>query len=231
MKKLVYYLEDDQNISFVVSKALNHIGLEVHTFFDYRLLFDEVKKTKPSLFLIDLMLPLIDGAQVVKHLKSKGSTAKIPIMVVSAKISDFDKVQCLDNGADDYLTKPFSMNELISRVRTLLRRNSLKLESYIYRDIVLKDVERTVYKNNIKIDLTYKEFELLKLLILNVGTAVKREQILQEVWGYDNIDNIDNSRTLDMHVKTIRQKLFTGIEAIETVFKYGYMLVYDEVLE
>lgn len=228
MKKIVYYLEDDQNISYVVSKALHNIGLEVHTFFDYRLLIDAVKETKPSLFLIDLMLPLIDGAEVVKHFKGKEDTAKIPVMVVSAKISDFDKVQCLDNGADDYLTKPFSMTEFISRVRTLLRRTTVKLNYLVYRDIILDDAERTVFKADKKVDLTYKEFELLKLLIVNTGTAVRREQILQEVWGYDTLDN---SRTLDMHVKALRQKLFADREAIETVIKYGYILKHDENME
>lgn len=173
---------------------------------------------------MDIMLPDRDGLSLVKDLRNHKETAKIPIIMVTAKTSEMDKVKGLDQGADDYMTKPFGIMELISRVKAMLRRVNLTVESdYEFDGIVLNDAKHQVMVEGKECELTYKEYELLKLLIRNSGIVLQRSQILDRVWG---IDYEGESRTLDMHIKTLRKKLGDKGALIQTVRNVGYTLNY-----
>lgn len=220
---LIYVVEDDKNIQEIEKIALKNSGYRVVAFARAEEFFDGVKTKLPDLVLLDIMLPDMDGLQILERLRSETATRRLPIIMVTAKTTEIDKVRGLDMGADDYLTKPFGIMELISRVKALLRRTgSSQPEKVLSIGKVCLDEEKhkvTVEDENC--ELTYKEYELLKLLMMNAGIVTSREEILEKVWG---TDFEGESRTLDMHIKTLRQKLKEAGNMIRTVRNVGYIL-------
>lgn len=220
---LIYIVEDDENIREIEMFALRNTGYEVQGFDCASAFYARLKERLPSLVLLDIMLPDEDGLEIVKKLRYSARTRRIPIILVTAKTSELDMVKGLDIGADDYITKPFGVMELISRVKALMRRTQDMQEERLIRleSIFMDDEKRAVFVNDVPVELTFKEYELLKLLLLNAGIVVSREMILDRVWG---TDFEGESRTLDMHIKTLRQKLGTAGTMIRTVRNVGYML-------
>lgn len=220
---LIYIVEDDENIREIEMFALKNAGYEVQGFECASAFYTRLKEKTPALVLLDIMLPDEDGLSIVKKLRHTAETRKLPIIMATAKTTELDKVKGLDIGADDYITKPFGVMELISRVKALMRRSrGMEEERIIRLDPILMDEEkRAVYVKDVPCELTYKEYELLKLLLLNAGIVASRDMILDRVWG---TDFEGESRTLDMHIKTLRQKLGTAGSMIRTVRNVGYMI-------
>lgn len=218
---LVYIVEDDNNISEIESFALKNSGYITEVFETGKIFFKHLQNKKPDIVLLDIMLPDMDGLEILKKMKNTPDYKKIPVIMVTAKTTEIDKVKGLDLGADDYISKPFGIMELISRVKALLRRTlNLEEEKVLSYESVVMDVEkRAVYVNNDAVELTYKEFELLKLLLQNSGIVLRREMIMDRVWG---TEFEGESRTLDMHIKTLRQKLGDGGAIIKTIRNVGY---------
>ena len=218
---LVYIVEDDNNISEIESFALKNSGYITEVFETGKIFFKNLQNKKPDIVLLDIMLPDMDGLEILKKMKNTPDYKKIPVILVTAKTTEIDKVKGLDLGADDYISKPFGIMELISRVKALLRRTlNLEEEKVLSYESVVMDVEkRAVYVNNDAVELTYKEFELLKLLLQNSGIVLRREVIMDRVWG---TEFEGESRTLDMHIKTLRQKLGEGGTIIKTIRNVGY---------
>ncbi len=218
---LVYIVEDDNNISEIESFALKNSEYITEVFETGKIFFKHLQNKKPDIVLLDIMLPDMDGLEILKKMKNTPDYKKIPVIMVTAKTTEIDKVKGLDLGADDYISKPFGIMELISRVKALLRRTlNLEEEKVLSYESVVMDVEkRAVYVNNDAVELTYKEFELLKLLLQNSGIVLRREVIMDRVWG---TEFEGESRTLDMHIKTLRQKLGDGGAIIKTIRNVGY---------
>ena len=219
----IYVVEDDKNIREIESFALKNSG---YTIFDFECAKDFYKKLaerKPDLILLDIMLPDEDGLEIVRRLRSTPETRKIPIILVTAKDSEIDKVKGLDIGADDYMTKPFGIMELISRVKALLRRSQETGEEVRLQvgEIVLDEERHSVSVGEVLCELTYKEYELLKFFMINEGIVLRRDVIMDRVCG---TDFEGESRTLDMHIKTLRQKLREAGSLIKTVRNVGYQL-------
>lgn len=218
---LIYVVEDDKNIREIEVFALKNTGYEIRDFECAREFYEEMEQKKPDVILLDIMLPDEDGLEIVKKLRVGIETKDIPIILVTAKTSEIDKVKGLDIGADDYMAKPFGVMELISRVKALLRRSSKNEEKVLYIGKVCLDEEkRLVTTDGVPCELTYKEYELLKLLMNNAGIVTPRDLILEKIWG---TDFEGESRTLDMHIKTLRQKLKEAGSMIKTVRNVGYM--------
>ncbi len=219
----IYVVEDDQNIREIESFALKNSGYKVKSFECAKDFYTELQNKVPSLILLDIMLPDEDGLQIVERLRSHSSTRKVPIIIVTAKTTEIDKVKGLDIGADDYITKPFGVMELVSRVKAVLRRTESldSSQSIKFKDIYMDNDKHVVYINEQKCELTFKEYELLNLLMLNVGIVLSRDTIMQTIWS---TDFESESRTLDMHIKTLRQKLKDSSVTIKTVRNVGYML-------
>lgn len=221
----ILFVEDDEEIREIVLYALRSAGFEAIGFETARTFFAELSKTHllPSLVLLDIMLPENDGLSILRTLRNSPQTKSLPVIMLTAKGSEFDKVTGLDMGADDYLVKPFGVMELISRINAVLRRSgSLPTErELIYKDIVLDNARRMVGAGGQTVQLTYKEFELLYYLLLNTGLVLTRDKIMEAVWGYDFEGE---SRTLDMHIRTLRQKLGAAGAYIKTVRNVGYKL-------
>lgn len=225
---LIYIVEDDRNICEIESFSLKNSGYDVavyETAGDFRL---ALKERLPSLVLLDIMLPDASGLDVVAELRGNPMTRNVPVILVTAKTTEIDKVKGLDVGADDYITKPFGVMELISRVKALLRRSGENRdEKSVHIGGILLDMERhAVYVDDCLCELTHKEYELLKMLMQRAGIVTSREEILNHVWG---TDFQGESRTLDMHIKTLRQKLGGAGAMIKTVRNVGYFL--DNVIE
>lgn len=220
---LIYIVEDDKNIREIEAYALKNSGYLVEEFECAKAFWNKVGKRKPDLVLLDIMLPDSDGVDVLKTLRRIPETKKIPVVMVTAKASEIDKVKGLDSGADDYITKPFGIMELISRIKAILRRiYSMEDEKYMrLHEIFLDGEKRTVSVGDMSCELTYKEFELLKLFMQNAGIVMTREGIMERVWG---VDFEGESRTLDMHIKTLRQKLGEAGKYIKTVRNVGYRI-------
>lgn len=219
---LVYIVEDDANIREIESFALKNSGYEIADFSCAKEFYRELAKRLPDLVLLDIMLPDEDGLCVLQKLRREALTKNLPIIMVTAKTTELDKVKGLDGGADDYMTKSFGVLELISRVKALLRRSVQEKEEVLtLKGIVLDTSRRQVYAGGVLCDLTYKEFELLHLLLLNAGIVLRRDLLMERVWG---IDFEGSSRTLDMHIKTLRQKLGEEGIYIKTVRNVGYMM-------
>lgn len=220
---VIHIVEDDQNIREIESYALKNVGYDVEDFSDAKSFYERLKQKTPTLILLDIMLPDEDGLTVLKTLRSKPDTKNIPIIMVTAKTTELDKVRGLDMGADDYMTKPFGIMELISRVKALLRRTAdREVDKYLQiGDLFLDNERRSVKVADEVVDLTYKEYELLKLLMNNAGIVTPRDTILDRVWG---TDFEGESRTLDMHIKTLRQKLKDHGKMIKTVRNVGYII-------
>lgn len=219
----VYVVEDDSNIREIEMFALKNSGYSVEGFENARTFFHRLTDKKPDLVLLDIMLPDVDGMDILKRIRTSPETKKIPVIMVTAKTTEIDKVKGLDLGADDYITKPFGVMELISRVKALLRRTmNLEGDKIITNGVITMDTEkRSVYAGDNSVELTYKEFELLKLLLKNAGIVLRREIIMERVWG---ADFEGESRTLDMHIKTLRQKLGEYGSMIKTVRNVGYQV-------
>ncbi|MBQ9136026.1 MAG: response regulator transcription factor [Lachnospiraceae bacterium] len=220
----IYVVEDDKNIREIETFALSNVGYQVEDFECAKDFYARIAEKKPDLVLLDVMLPDEDGLEIVKKLRSKPDTRQIPIILVTAKTTELDKVKGLDIGADDYMTKPFGIMELISRVKALLRRSGAQVsEDKILRigKVELDSERHTVSVDGVPCELTYKEYELLKLLMKHAGIVTTREVILDRVWG---TDFEGESRTLDMHIKTLRQKLRESGGLIRTVRNVGYIM-------
>lgn len=220
--KSIFIVEDDANIREIEEFALKNSGYETEAFECAADFFMELRKRKPSLILLDVMLPDEDGISVLKKLRSQGDTKEIPVIMVTAKTAEIDKVKGLDSGADDYITKPFGVMELISRVKALLRRTQPAKQEEVLKlgEIALHMANRSLKVSGTVIDLTYKEFELLLLLIQNKGLVLTRDVLMEKIWG---IDYLGESRTLDMHIRTLRKKLGNAGEHIKTVRNVGYL--------
>ena len=218
---MIYCLEDDNSIRELVVYTLNSTGFESEGFGRPSKFWEAVGKRLPSLVLLDIMLPDEDGLQVLKRLRSQTRTKKIPVIMLTARGSEYDKVIGLDSGADDYLPKPFGMMELISRIKALLRRvdGERTYVEYNFGELFVSPTKHIVKVDGNDIALTHKEFELLCLLIENENVVFSRDQLLNQIWGY-SFDG--ESRTVDVHVRTLRQKLGTCGRYIETVRGIGY---------
>ncbi len=221
---LIYILEDDEQILEMMTYALQSSDYEVAGFQSAFALYQQLSQRLPSLILLDLMLPDEDGLTVLKKLRSDPVYQDLRIIIVSAKSSELDKVRGLDLGADDYLTKPFGIMELISRVKAQLRRvpGSSSLSPLLScGSLSLNPATREVFCGQESITLTYKEFELLELLMQHPGQVLSRNIIMDRVWGYDFEGT---SRTLDMHIRTLRQKLGKQGKMVQTIRNVGYKL-------
>ena len=216
-------VEDDKNISEIESFALKNSGYEVEVYGTATDFFEGIKENVFHLIMLDIMLPDEDGLSILQKIRENKQTRKIPVMMVTAKTTEIDKVSGLDMGADDYITKPFGIMELISRVKALLRRSGeIKEEKFLSIGGIFLDHEKhLVYVNDKPCELTYKEYELCKLLLQNAGIVTSRNIIMDKVWG---TDFEGESRTLDMHIKTLRQKLGEEGSRIKTVRNVGYIL-------
>ena len=219
----IYIVEDDKNIREIEMFALKNSGYAVEEFENAKSFFSRSAEKVPDLVLLDIMLPDMDGLEIVKKLRSRPDTVRVPIILVTAKTTELDKVKGLDIGADDYLTKPFGVMELISRVKALLRRSRALQDDkqMVLGDITLDSERREVHVGGELCELTFKEFELLKLLMVNAGIVLHRDTIMSDVWG---TDYEGESRTPDMHIKTLRQKLGEAGNMIKTVRNVGYKM-------
>ena len=218
---MIYCVEDDDNIRELVIYTLETTGLKARGFADGSAFMEALAFDTPELILLDIMPPGDDGLELLKKLKSSQKTKNIPVIMVTAKGSEYDKVVGLDSGADDYVTKPFGMMELVSRIKAVLRRSG-KVEDRM--DMETAGVHVDVKKHEVTVDgkevsLTLKEFELLEKLMRNQGIVLTRDQLLTEIWGYD-FDG--ETRTVDVHIRTLRQKLGEKGEIIQTVRGVGY---------
>ena len=213
---LVYIVEDDINIREIESFSLKNSGYTVEEFEDTKKFWKRINEKMPDIILMDVMLPDEDGLATVEKLRKRSDTRRVPVLMVTAKTSELDRVKGLDIGADDYLVKPFGVMELISRVKALLRRTIRFNDARLYTlgNIELDDEKRRVSVDRQDIELTYKEYELLKYFLNNVGIVLQREDIMVKIWG---TDYEGESRTLDMHIKTLRKKLGESGSRIKTI--------------
>ncbi len=220
---MIYFVEDDESIRELVLYTLNNEGYETNGFGRPSEFWEALEKQVPDLILLDVMLPEESGLDILKKLRSRGRTASVPVMMITARGSEYDKVIGLDSGADDYLPKPFGMMELIARVKALLRRaGSVSKESvFTVGKVTLSPEKHRVMVDGREVALTYKEFELLRLMMENQGIVFSRDQLLTKIWGYA-FDG--ESRTVDVHVRSLRQKLGEAGGMIETVRGIGYRI-------
>ena len=218
---IIYIVEDDENISEIVSYCLKGAGFEVKCFKKAGDFLNALFEKKPDLCILDIMLPGINGIDILKTIRNNMENHEIPVIMLTAKSDEFSKIKAFDDGADDYITKPFGVMELVSRVKALLRRSQKnnKVERYCKDDIVIDMNEMRVFKNGNAVELTNKEFALLKCLFENQKNVLSRMRLLELVWGYDYNGE---TRTVDMHIKSLRKKL-SG-EVIETIRGVGYRL-------
>lgn len=220
---LIYVVEDDSNIREIETFALKNSGYSVVEFGCAKDFYKKIAERIPNLIILDIMLPDDDGLNIVKKLRANPETRRVPIILVTAKTSEIDMVKGLDVGADDYITKPFGIMELIARVKAILRRSDDKTEQKTinFADICIDGDKHMVYVDNEPCELTYKEFELLKLLVINAGIVMSRDLIMERVW---DTDFEGESRTLDMHIKNLRQKIKNSRINIKTVRNVGYLV-------
>lgn len=219
---MIYLVEDDESIRELVVYTLNSQGFPAQGFERPSLFWKALEKELPSLVLLDIMLPEEDGIHILKKLRTRPDTRRLPIIMLTAKGSEYDTVVGLDSGADDYIPKPFRMMELISRVRAILRRTQDSgPEEYQLGDLYVCPSKHEVKVNQEPVNLTLKEYEVLCLLLKNSQTVLTRNQLLNQVWGYE-FDG--ESRTVDVHIRTLRQKLGTAGDLIETVRGVGYKI-------
>lgn len=223
---LIYCVEDDEGIRELISCALKSGGYDVKTFAKAKPCYEELKNTVPSLFLLDIMLPDEDGYQILTKLKKQPSTQDIPVIMLTAKSSEIDKVSGLELGADDYITKPFGVMELLSRIKAVLRRvgkTAAENDVITIDNVSVDSARRICTVAGQEVTLTYKEFELLMYLMRHRSIAVSRDKLMETVWGYEFAGE---TRTVDMHIKTLRQKLESAgcTDLIKTVRGIGYKI-------
>lgn len=220
---MIFCVEDDQGIRDLMIYALNSAGFEVRGFTDGKSFFSALQTEKPELVMLDIMLPGDDGITILKRLRSNTATADIPVIMATAKGTEYDKVIGLDTGADDYLAKPFGMMEMVSRVKAVLRRAAPQkiYQSLKVGNLEMNEPEHTVYSCGERITLTLKEYDLLHLFMNNLGRVFTRDRLLQLIWGSDYMGE---TRTVDVHIGTLRTKLGACGEYIETVRGVGYRM-------
>ncbi|MDD6212632.1 MAG: response regulator transcription factor [Clostridiales bacterium] len=222
----IYIVEDDQNIREIESFALKNSGYHVQGYETASDFFHGIAAKIPDLIILDIMLPDEDGLSILKKLRKRPDTRRVPVMMITAKQEEIDKVKGFDLGADDYMAKPFGVMEMIARVKALLRRSQGGGEEKILSlgPVVLDGEKRQAIVNGHLVDLTFKEYELLQFLLRNQGIVLSRDQIMDRVWdGYEG-----ESRTLDMHIKSLRQKLGSASSMIRTIRNVGYMAEWED---
>ena len=219
----VYVVEDDENMSDLECYTLTNNGYEVKPLYTAKEFEQELKKRIPDMIILDIMLPDENGIRMLVKLRQAESTRDIPVMMVTARSSEVEKVKCLDAGADDYVTKPFGVLEFNSMVKALFRRSMKNSNFNLIQvgDIVLDDDRRIVTVGEEEKNVTFKEYELLKYLMINKGIVLSRDKIMEAVWGFDFQGE---SRTVDMHIKTLRQKIGSERNRIKTVRNVGYKI-------
>ena len=219
---LIFIIEDDDSIREIEEFALMNAGHKVLGFRCAKDFYKKLEDVIPDLCLIDIMLPDQNGNEIVRHLRRKADTKKLPIIMVTAKTSELDLVKGIEDGADDYIKKPFSVMELISRVKALLRRTSSdEVKELCLDGLIVNNAKHEVSIDGKPVELTYKEYKLLSLFIVNRGIVLTREIMMDEVWG---TDYAGETRTIDMHVKTLRQKLGAYGSRIKTIRNVGYVI-------
>ncbi len=219
---LIYIVEDDDNIREIEEYALINAGHKVVGLSCAEDFFHQIDEIVPDLCLVDIMLPDENGNEIVKKLRMNPGTRKLPIIMVTAKTTELDLVKGIEDGADDYIKKPFSIMELLSRVKALIRRTQdLTPKELTLDGLVINNEKHEVVADGKRIELTYKEYELLSLFLMNKGIVLSRNTIMDQVWG---IDYEGESRTIDMHVKTLRQKLGLYGDRIRTIRNVGYVI-------
>lgn len=219
---MIYIVEDDRNIQEIELFALKNSGYAAEGFETARAFWRAMEKKKPELILLDIMLEDEDGIEILRKLRMRADTRRIPVILVTAKSSEIDRVKGLDAGADDYICKPFGVMEMIARVKALLRRASDKqAQMLVCGDVTLDKEKRMVYAHGEPVDTTYKEFELLALLMKNHGIVISREIIMERVWE-SSFEG--ESRTIDVHVRSLRLKLGESGALIKTIRNVGYMI-------
>ena len=217
---MIWCVEDDASIRDIEVYALNSTGLAAEGFADGAAFWQALQKTQPELVVLDVMLPEIVGIELLRRMKADAALREIPVIMATAKGAEYDKIQGLDLGADDYLAKPFGVMELVSRVKAVLRRCRPQPVAVLRcGGLVVDEQEHTVTADGVRVVLTYKEYQLLRLFLSHPGTAFTRDQLMEQVWG---MDFYGESRTVDMHIRTLRQKLGVYGEHIETVRSVGY---------
>ena len=220
---MIYCVEDDDSIRELMVYALRASGFEAEGFGDGKSLFAALEKKNPDLITLDVMLPGMDGVEILKKLRGSAATERIPVIMASAKGTEYDKVLGLDLGADDYMVKPFSMMEMVSRIRAVLRRAAPaeKAASLRLGKLEMDPDSHTVTSCGTRVELTYKEFELLRTFLRHPGRVYSRDQLLEKIWG---ADYVGETRTVDVHIGTLRTKLGDCGEYIRTVRGVGYRL-------
>lgn len=221
---LIYVVEDDTSILKLIEYSLRSKGYEVNCFENGNDFFEKLNEKKPDIVLLDIMLPDIDGIEILKRLKEKDDNEDIWVVMITAKTSEYDIISALDSGADDYIKKPFSVMELLSRVGAIARRASTSEKDkniLEFNGIVMNNLKRVVTIDGKEVEFTFKEYELLKYLILNKNIVISREKLLNYIWGYDYEGE---TRTVDMHIKLLRDKLKEKRNYIKTIRGVGYML-------
>ena len=222
---MIYLVEDDNSIRELVAYTFNTAGLEAEGFDRPSLFWEALEKRKPDLVLLDIMLPEEDGIQILQKLRQRKDTKKLPVIMLTAKGSEYDKVMGLESGADDYVSKPFGMMELLARVKALLRRTEdlrpAQESRYVIGDLTVNRNRHDVFVKGEAVTLTKKEFDMLCYLLENKGMVLTRDQLLNQIWGYD-FDG--ENRTVDVHIRTLRQKLGDCGTYIETIRGIGYKI-------
>lgn len=219
---MIFCVDDDNTIRELEVYTLRQMGFQAQGFPDGASMLEALGRERPELILLDIMLPGENGVDLLKRLRRNPDTEKIPVIMATAKGTEMDKIQGLDTGADDYLVKPFSLLEMVSRVKAVLRRYSPeRKESLSMGPIQVEEESRQVTVFGQRVELTYKEFEILRRFIRHPGRVFSREQLLQQVWGSDYLGE---SRTVDMHIKNLRHKLGAAGKMIETVIGVGYRM-------
>ncbi|HIQ63653.1 MAG: response regulator transcription factor [Christensenellales bacterium] len=220
---MIWCVEDDAAIRDIEVYTLQSTGFEARGFADGDSFWEALEKEKPSLVILDVMLPGGDGVELLRRIRATAGLAELPVIMATARGTEYDKIQSLDLGADDYIVKPFGVMELVSRVKAVLRRyqQPAAVQELRMGGLVVRPDERVVTVDGVRIQLTYKEFELLRLFMARPGIAFTRDQLLSDVWG---VDHVGETRTVDMHIRTLRQKLGPYGNLIETVRNVGYRM-------
>ena len=219
---LIYIVEDDSSIRELEKYALLNSGFTVEGFDNSKELYNALGTNLPVLIILDIMLPGEDGLNILKKIRQTPNYKYIPVIMVTAKTSEIDAVKGLDMGADDYITPPFGVMELISRIKAVLRRTQTQKVNTVSLDEITIDEERhIVYINGEQVELTYKEYEILKLLIINKGIVLTRDRLMENIWGYDFEQG---NRTVDVHIQSLRKKLGPSGDHIKTIRHVGYKI-------
>lgn len=220
---MIWCVDDDNTIRDIEVYSLEQTGFEARGFADGISMLEALKTEKPELIVLDIMMPNMDGIEVLKKLRSEPEYKDIPVIMATAKGTEMDKIGGLNSGADDYLVKPFGVMEMVARVKAVLRRTikDIPVDNYVVGGITLNDNEHKVTANGEKIELTHKEFEILKLFMQSPNVVFSRDKLMSTVWG---VDYVGETRTVDMHIKTLRQKLGEAGGQIKTVIGVGYRL-------